>query len=383
MAKENQDNPTRLVHSLMVFSRWKKFIALNVLAVTILSALVSLLLPKWYLSSSTVLPPKNQNMLSGLGLSSASLMRQLGPIRALGSLGQSPDIYGYIAILKSRSLLERVVDRFDLIKVYGVKEGSQADAIEELISNVTFTVSEEGTLRIEVSDKDPQRSAQMADYFVEVLDVLNRELSVREARDNREFIEQRYKQNLADLKRAEDTLRLFQERYGFVGASEQNTAALNAIADLYATKTLKELEVGFLRRALGNDNPQLESAQIQLSELNLKLKDIPAQGTAFVRLYREFTVQQKLFETLVPLLEQAKIEEQRDTPTLLVLDRAVVPEIAYRPKKRIIVLVFFLLSLITSIAVVFLLERIDSFRRSQPAQYRHIIDEWRKIFRRK
>lgn len=367
---------------LLKLGKWKRFIFLNVLGVTILSVAISFLLPKWYLSSTTVLPPKNQNMLSGLGLSSSALMRQLGPIRALGSLGQSPDIYGYLAILKSRSLLEKVVERFDLITVYGVKGNSISDAVEELITNVSFKVNEEGTLRVEVADQDPVRAARMADYFVEVLDEINRDLSVREAKSNREFIEQRVNQNIADLKKAEDDLQKFQERHGFVGVTEQNTGAINAIAELYSQKALKELEVGFLKRALGENNPLMEASEIQLSELNAKLKGIPNLGTEFLRLYREFAIQQKMFETLVPLLEQARIEEKRDTPTLLVLDKAVVPELAYRPKKRIIVLIFFILSLIISIAIALFLEKIERFKKTQPTEYETLANTWLHLFRK-
>ncbi|MBM4159791.1 MAG: hypothetical protein FJ217_01700 [Ignavibacteria bacterium] len=309
-----------LFDSLLVLSRWKWFIMTHVIVVTGIAAGVSFLLPKWYQSHTTILPPKNQNILSGLSFSSSTLLRQLNPLRGFGSLGQSPDLYSYIAVLKSRPLLEQVVARFDLVRVYQVRNNSVSDAVEELVSNVDFRVSEEGTLRVDVADKDAFRSAAMADYFVQLLDEHNRELANREAQSNRKFLEARVNESLADLRKAEAELKKYQKEHGFAGVTEQN-------------------------------NP----------------------------VYREYENQLRLFESLQPLVQQARIEEERDTPTLLVLDRAVVPELPYRPKKRIIVLVFFFISLLTSTALAFVAERLETIREARPDDYQRLAKGWFRL----
>jgi uncharacterized protein involved in exopolysaccharide biosynthesis len=368
-------------------SRWKRRIALSVLAVTVVAAGVSFLLPRWYTSSVSLLPPKNPGLsglgglLGGVGGAGPSIVRQLGSLRALGAAPGTADLYSYIAILKSRTLLERVVEEFDLITVYGIKNNSILDAVEELLSNVNFVVNEEGTLIIDVSDRDPQRAAAMANYFAKILDEHNRELSVREARGHRQFIEARVEQNLADLKQAEENLKEFQQQHGMVAVSEQVQGSMSALADLYATREKKALEVNLMRRILGENNPLLSSALLELKELDAKLQNVPDQGVAYLRLYREFIVQQRLFETLLPLLEQAKVEENRSTPTLMVLDSAVVPELPSKPRKRIIVLVFFLLSLIVSTSVAVFVDRLERLRTTHPAEYDKLQRGWRELFR--
>ncbi|MFH0992369.1 MAG: GNVR domain-containing protein [bacterium] len=371
-----------LLSFFIILSRWKRFIILSVVIITLLSIIVSFLLPKWYASSVTIMPPKNQSTLSMLGLSSSSLMKQLNPLRGIGSLGQSPDIYSYLAILKSRTLLGHVVKAFDLTKVYDTKDGSLDQAMEELLLNTDIRVSEEGTLRIEVFDKDSSRAPKIAAHFIFVLDELNRELTVREARGNREFIERRVEKNVQDLKMAEEQMKSFQKKYGFVGATEQNTAAISAVADLYAKKEAKELEVDMLEKTLGKSNPQFEFSKLQLLQLEKKLKDVPDIGTNYLRLYRDFAVQQRLYETLLPLLEQAKIEEQRDAPTLLVLDQPSYPELPSKPKKKIIVIIFFILALITSIATVFIIEKIMVIERERPDEYQALLKGWLSPFQR-
>jgi uncharacterized protein involved in exopolysaccharide biosynthesis len=345
------------------------------------------LLPRWYTSSVSLLPPKNPGLsglgglLGGVGGAGPSIVRQLGSLRALGAAPGTADLYSYIAILKSRTLLERVVEEFDLITVYGIKNNSILDAVEELLSNVNFVVNEEGTLIIDVSDRDPQRAAAMANYFAKVLDEHNRELSVREARGHRQFIEARVEQNLADLKQAEENLKEFQQQHGMVAVSEQAQGSMSALADLYAAREKKALEVNLMRRILGENNPLLISALLELKELDAKLQNVPDQGVAYLRLYREFIVQQRLFETLLPLLEQAKVEENRSTPTLMVLDSAVVPELPSKPRKRIIVLVFILLSLIVSTSVAVFVGRLERMRATHPAEYDKLLRGWRELFR--
>ncbi len=122
---------------------------------------------------------------------------------------------------------------------------------------------------------------------------------------------------------------------------------------------------------------------MQLAEVNAKLKDVPEMGTAFRRLYREFAIQQKLFEVLVPMLEQAKIEEQRNTATLLILDKAVVAELPYRPKKRIIVTVFFLMAVVSSIATAFFIEKMRSLEKAKPTLFEDLRKGWPNFMMRR
>src|SRR3972149_2805000 len=105
---------------LFVLGKWKKFISLTVLGVTVIAAAASFLLPKLYRSTATILPPKNPDLVGMLASGSSSISRSLDPLRALGAGRSSADFYRYLAIIKSRTLLERVVGEFNLAEVYGI-----------------------------------------------------------------------------------------------------------------------------------------------------------------------------------------------------------------------------------------------------------------------
>jgi uncharacterized protein involved in exopolysaccharide biosynthesis len=320
-------------------------------------------------------------MLGMLGSTSAALSRSVDPLRLLGAGRTGSDFYRYLAIIKSRTLLEKVVGEFNLTEVYGISSSEAYKAVDEIEKNIILTVNEEGTLSIEVDDQDSVRVASMARYVIRVLDQINRQLGTTEARSNREFLEQRVADNLREMRKTEEALKEFQQQHGFIVPSDKVSEGISAVAELYVRKTVKELELGLLKRSVGNDDPRLIMAQMELSEIDKKLQDVPELGVAYLRLYRDFTVQQRIYETIIPILEQARLEERRDTPTLLVLDYPDVPQVPYSPKKRIIVLVFFLVSLIVSTAVAFILENLQRMKIGRPDEYEKLARGWNELTR--
>ena len=267
-------------------------------------------------------------------------------------------MYNYLAILESRRTMEAVVKKFDLAKVYGVSSGSMERTIKELSGNVFFDFENNGNISLAVIDESPQRAADMANYFVAVLNEVNTELSSQEARSNREFLEKRFAQAREDMRAVEDTLTRFQERYGIYALPEQMKAAIQEVAQLRAQVSISEVELGILERSLGRDNPQTRLKESEISELNAKLrqmksgtaesytrddlsffvpfKDVPELGLQYLRLYRDFEIQTKMLQFIIPLYEQARVDEQKNIPAVLVLDRGIPPERKNGPKRRTI-----------------------------------------------
>lgn len=337
-----------------VLLQWRRFIVVNVLIVTVVAIIVSLLLPKWYKATASILPPKEPDMLGSLGAAS-SVLRGLSSGRALRGLGQTQSgAYNYFAILKSRSAMESVVRKFDLLTVYDVSDSSMEKALKALQDNVAFEYQDDENITIDVMDKDPQRAADMANYFVELLNEMSIKLGTQEARNNREFIERRLAVSREDLRMAEDSLQRYQERSGIVMAIDPGTAAaISPIAELYGMKAKKEIELAILKRTVSQDNSMIRQLQLELREMERKMSTFPGVGIESLRLYRELAIQQKIIEFLVPLHEQAKVDEQKDVPILLILDKAVPPDRKSKPQRSLVVLVFFFLTLFASIILVF------------------------------
>jgi len=285
--------------------------------------------------------------------SASSVLKGIGGLSKLGGLGQKSNNYNFFAVLHSRTTMEAVIKKFDLISVYDVSEHSLEKTIKELEDNVAFEEQNDDNITIEVYDKDPKRAADIANYFIEVLNEVSIKLGTQEARENREFIENRLTDVKRNLGATEDALSAFQKKSGMIITPEQ-TSSVNAIAPLYVMKEKLELEVAVAEKNMSTNSPALEQMKLELSELNKKVSGIPETGIQSLRLYRDAAIQEKILEFLVPIYEQAKIDEQKDVPVILVLDRAVPAEHKTKPHRLLIVflsgtLSFFLFVLLTFI----------------------------------
>lgn len=336
---------------ISILLRWKRFIVINFIAVSVLALIISLLLPKYYKATASLLPPKQPDIFSSLG-ASGSLLKGIGGLGKLGGLGQKSSAYNYFAILHSRTTMENVVRKFNLISVYEIGDSSMEKAIKSLEGNVAFEDQTDDNITIEVYDTDPIRAADMANYFVTELNEVSIRLGTQEARNNREFVESRVNEARESLHKAEDSLRGFQEESGLIISPEQ-TSGVDAVATLYGMKVKKEIEVAIMKHSVSADNSTLQQLRAELAELDKKVSMLPQIGISSLRLYRDVVVQQKILEFLIPLYEQARIDERKDLPVLLVLDKAVPPEKKSKPQRVLIVMFATFFALTFSILLAF------------------------------
>jgi uncharacterized protein involved in exopolysaccharide biosynthesis len=347
-----------LIDFLHLILKWRKFITVTVGAVAVLSVVITLLLPKWFKSSVSILPPADQGVLNPLG-SASSMLKGLAAVKSLGSFGQGLGAYNYFAILKSRASMEEVIEKFNLRVVYDVQEDPIEEVLRELEDNVDFQIEEDDYISITVYDKDPQRAADMANYFVELLNKISIRLGTQEARSNREFIGQRVKEVQEALHAAEDSLQGYQERSGMLMPPTTEGASIAPIAELYGLKARKEIELGIASREGTADNLLTRQLKMQLAEIEKKLRTFPEVGVTSLRWYREIAIQQTILEFLVPMYEQAKVEEQKEIPVILVLDRAVPAQEKASPKRLLIVAISTLTALFFAVFLVVTRERLE------------------------
>jgi tyrosine-protein kinase Etk/Wzc len=361
---DGQQRPNLVAYAATLLN-WRTFIFRNVVAVTLLTIVVSFLLPRWYKSTATVLPPKDEGLLSGIA-NLGSVLKEFSPIRGVGGLGSPRGTYSYLSILNSRRAMEMAVAKFGLIGVYDISDSSMEKAVKEFSDNFEATFEDQGHISITVYDKDPKRAADIANYMVEVLNQISSELNSRESGSNREFLERRVAESRDSLKKAEELLKDFQEKYGVYTIPEQTQASLSGQARLFAEKALKEVEIGVKEQLMGRDNPELQAAKLELSVLNQKLGALPGIGMQYVRLYRDVLIQSKIVEVLMPLLEQVRLQEKRDTPVVVQLDTAVPAERKAKPKRLIIILSAAISSFLLSLLYIAAVERWRRFQQENP-----------------
>jgi tyrosine-protein kinase Etk/Wzc len=385
-----------LLDFLAVVTKYRRIVTPFVVLATVVATVITLLVPKWYKATASVFPAEKADLFGALdGVS--SLVKSLSPSRALSSLTGNTETDKYTAILKSRTVLDSVIQKFDLVHVYDITSYPIEKTTKELLSNVEFVAEPEGNLTITVFDTDPQRAADMANYFVDMLNKTNVELQVQNARGNKLFIEQRYQKNLLDLSVAEDSMKVFQQRYGVIAMPQQTEASIKAGAELTAQLALREVQQGVLRQTQAADHPAVVAARIEIQELRRKLEQmnsgslngpgemnvfvpfrkVPQMGMEYLRRYREVEIQYKILQFITPLYEQAKVEEKRQTPSVVVLDRAVPAERKAKPKVILWGLIALVGSVLISIFVVFFLEMVEKIQRAQPDRLAAVVSTLR------
>jgi len=350
-------------HRTAIFSITAGFLLLSII-------LFFFIIPPLFLSSATV---KTTSKSSGLaGMLSSSGISGLGDVSDLaGGATGSTELALYENILSSRRCIEETINKFGLFNRYNEKYMQEAvkhfrDDQLEIIKDKTA-----GTMVIGVYEKDPQLAKDIADFLVTQLNKINTELSVQNARNNREFIEQRYIQAKADLKQSEDSLKQYQDIFG-IAPDVTTKAAVQSQIQIEGEIKSEEVKLDLLQKILSPDQTEIQMQQEKikalkkkLEEINssdnqnefLKLKGSPDIVMNYLRLTRNVEIQNKILAFVLPVYEQAKIDEKKETPTVLILDQPYVPEKKTKPKRLPMLIMFTVAGFILSFGGFFVYDK--------------------------
>ena len=329
--------------------RRSRFLALNIGLVTVVALVGSFLLPKWYAAKTVLLPPTEEE--PGMNFSQL-LPRGFGGVKLPGAPTLA-DVF--VAVLKSRSVGDRLVERFDLVHRYREKDTEKA--LRELRDHTRLQIGDEGTISITVEERDPKTAAAMANAYVEELDHFNQLTRTSSARRTRAFIEERLAVVGKDLAAAENSLSGYHQRKNVALLSPEARGEAEIGANIMAQKLALEVKLNVLRQSLVESSEEVRRVRQELAAVERQLGTLPQAGVETMRLWRDLKVQEQLFELLTGQLEEARIREARDTPTVQVLDPAVPPLHKSRPKRVVIVLAGVLLGCFGSLGYILLAER--------------------------
>lgn len=346
---------------------------------------------KIYESKASILAPKESS--GGAAGFSALMAGGGGAGQFLGGLisGSGSNRDTFIAILKSRTMAEDLVDRFKLKHYYNAKFKEQA--IRAVQGATDITVSKEGVIVIKVQDSDAKLAADIANAYVTQLDRLFVKMGTTEGTRQRAFIADRMEQTEKALRQAEEALRRFQERNKAVVLPEQSKGVIDSSAKLRAEIAAAEVQFEAMRTYATESNPnviqhktRIQELKRQLAQMQYEKIDLPAAsatpgtsrqefhvpftkvpelGMELVRLTREVKVQEAVFTLLTQQYEQAKIQEAKDTATVQLLDRAVPAEFKSKPQTVKNMAVAGVVSLFITIILAFVIDSVQRARRQQ------------------
>lgn len=403
MNESNQLKKTVFSDYLFILFKWRKFIFINALIILIVFTVIAFIIPKQYKASTTIMiPPDTQNAFGGLSslLGGKTSLSAMGS-RIFGLSSTSEDVL--LGILNSRTALEKVIRKYNLMNYYDIADSNFDKVIKEFKADFSADPNEYGMIDITVINKDPKIAAEMANYFAFLVDSLNIVYSTERAKNNRLFIEQRYLKNIEDLRAAEDSLYKFQKKYGIVAVPEQLEVTIKAAAEIESQLSRKEIETFFIKQQFGEDSPQYMLIKQELNLLKKKVQELknsselantsnvlfpfktmPDIAVQYLRVFRDVQIQQSILEFVLPMYEQSKVEEQKSTPTVMIIDKAVPPDLKYSPKRSVIIIGPTLLFVLFLIPFVFWLEKnifLTDFRNPLQEKFNNLAEKIRRFYK--
>ena len=292
--------------------------------------------PVFFTASTTFLPPQQQQ-----GAAVAMLAR-LGHLEGLAGAvaGVASPAEMYVAFLRSRTVADRLIERFDLTTRYQTRTARVKGTRWALQYHTRVVAGRDGLIRIEVDDLDPVFAATLANAYLEELGLLLNRLAVTEAQQRRVFFGQKMQDTKMALIRAEQALAA--TGIGPELLRTQPQVAVAAAAQLQAQIAAQEVQLANMRGFLGETDPRFRQALTELAALRSQLRRLegpaataaaaPAgvrqdvQQTEYIARYREFKFQETLFEIFAQQYGSARVDEAREGAVMQVLDVAVPPD---------------------------------------------------------
>lgn len=348
------------------------------------STVIAFLIPARYESTARLMPPDSQSS-SGLAIAAAAMSGVAGGGGSGNGLsGIASDFLGlkstseiFVGILGSRTVQDKLIEQFDLKKLYSDRR--MDDARNALARHTTVLVDRKSQIiSVTVADRSPQRAAAMSQAYVEELNRLVASLSTSSARRERIFLEGRLSGVNQDLEAAEKEFSQFASKNTAIDVKEQGKAMVEAAATLQGQLIAAKSQYEGLREIYTDKNTRVRTVKARIDELQHELeklggknesatnvadqssdsmypsiRKLPLLGVRYADLYRRTKIQEAVLETLTKQYELAKVQEAKEIPTVKVLDTANIPDKKAFPPRLLIM--FLGTCLATGFAVLFLL----------------------------
>lgn len=366
MQSGQEAGETSLIDLLIVLAKNKRLLLLMPLSIAVLTGLVSLAVPNTYTAGVKLLPP--QQPQSG----AAAILSQLGNVAgaAASAAGIKNPNDLYVGMLKSRTIADKMIQQFDLQKVYDKPTLEQTR--KKLASNTSIVSGKDGLIAVVVEDHDKQRVAKMANAYVTELINVTRAIAVTEAGQRRVFFERQLEQSKNNLAGAEMALKQALEVRGVISVDADSRAIVETVGRLRAQISAKEIQLGAMRAFVTTSNPEYKRSVEALASLKAELSKLEngrddgsigdnesggkQVGLENIKILRDVKYHQMLYEILAKQYEVARLDEAKESSVIQVLDPAIEPERKSAPKRALMMVLAAVIGLALAVITILMKE---------------------------
>ncbi len=347
-----------LLDIIVLLAKYKRLIIGLPLVFALLAAAITFAMDPSYSSTTKLLPPQQAQS------SASALLSQLGGVASIaagvGGLKNPNDLY--VGMLKSRTVADALIAKFDLKQRYETE--SLERARKRLAEKTAITSGKDGLITIQVEDSDPANAAKIANTYVDELLRLTRVLAVTEASQRRLFFERQLELAKDNLANAEVTLKGALDSRGVISVDAESKAIVETLARLKAQISAKDIQLNSMKAFVTPANPEYQKVAEELASLRSELSKLEngrgastvsatSGGFENIKLLRDLKYYQMLYELLAKQYEVARLDEAKDPSIIQVLDAAVVAEHPIKPRRLLIVVTASLVGFIVAIFFAF------------------------------
>ncbi|RYM33060.1 hypothetical protein ERX46_13495 [Brumimicrobium glaciale] len=328
MEKTKSDQNT---NELLVFTyKNRKILFFTGIIAGIISIIVSLILPVLYESNAIVFPTAT---------STVSFNAQSNAKASSMDFGEEENAEQLIQILQSSPLRNRIINKFDLAKVYDIdpkEDGYHHKLGKAYEGHIHFERTRFGSINISVLDESPQLAADIANKIVQLIDTVKNDL-----------IKERTVPAFEINRRKLDQLKASQEQLN----TEMDSLSQLGVIDALSRSSLF---------AALNESKTAEDKAFFKNQIDVNLK----YGSRYDALsdLREFRIE-KMTDQEVSY-EQAESDAVENFNHKFIVESAVASDKKAKPKRMIIVLVFTLASIILMFIALLIRDRIRTVKYS-------------------
>lgn len=357
----------------------RTFIIIFVAVVSAAAVVYSLLTPQIWESSASFYVVGDQLSslpidIEGIGGLTAELLGQDNAQNAINA----------VTAMRSRRFSEDVIRRFDLIDYYKITEKDSLKSMDFALKNLrkkTVKVdysADTGLVSVSAETKIKKLSRDIVDFYLQHIEVYNRDLKLTKGKMNREFLESRVRETENVIDSLLYAVKDFQTRHNAIDIEIQTESLINSYADVIASKMQADIELELARKTYAPDSPLIsefkhrsDALAKQISELEsgsgplkprylIDIASLPDLGNQFAQLKMNLEIQTKVFEYLYPQYEAARLEELRDMPTLDILDTPREAGMRARPKRAMLCILAFMLALVMAVIIILIKNVFDN-----------------------
>ncbi len=360
-----------------IYKKHSKRICIIVAIACVVTFIFSLIMPHTYRTYTTVMPPK-QGENTGL---SGILQNFAGGLPSGLSIPGSSNNQSLVLadILRSRAITEHLIKELHLKKYSQYNGMTHNELIEYLQENFKVDVEKTGLIVLQTSAKTcffpssrekqetKQLAKNLADEAVKGLDIIVRSKNTSAAKKSRMYIEKELAKYRGKSDSIDNILEDFQRTNRVLKIDDQTQALVKQAIEVGLQLAKAEMELNVAKNELSKDNPYLIQQQNIVNQLrkqynavqsggltgsdgfSIPFDKIPSLAREYANLYRDKKIVEQIIMYLETQRHQEAIQENRDVPTVEVLDKAYVPDYQSSPNKKLMLLLSFVLSFVLAL----------------------------------